>query len=401
MQIESKQIEILLGCLFVLLHAVHRFNTPMTNRSSTTALRYYAATGTYGGLLITTYLVAVLSPLFVEFVKTGAHVNEEWAAHVVGQPLLIALMLTILLPTLPILEPLDEALRKGLQRMAAIPHEARRLAAEMRKARFTVPVAARQRVRAELTRHAFDPNDVVFDANDTLRGSWTTLTALVSVLRDWEGDRRFTGFIGRFEGDYNRILHRYEQLGPKLRKWFTSARDIGAGEGSLKELAHQYQADLSDQCSDVMEDLYTFISRGLLKCEFTYAQRTDRLRSIGFELTVYRPRLTLNRLMMLFGSISLVFIFGMTLIQEWIRLLLHPGQDPVSGTPTMGTVLTRTIMIAVIYVAAACCAILPKERWAAARREPGDERPVAFYFAASIGASVLSLVISFCIRSRY
>src|SRR5262249_15222274 len=192
----SVGIEVILGALFVLLNAVHRFNTPPTNRSSTTAARYYGATLSYGLLLIGTYLLFVFFPFLVEKAQVGAHVPKEarWAGEL-SEPLLIALLLTILMPTLPILEPLDDWIRKGLQNMAAIPHEARRLAAEIRKAPFAVPARWQVRVRDELARHAFDPADAVFDEAEVPHGIWTKLTVLILHLNDLESDRRFTAFM--------------------------------------------------------------------------------------------------------------------------------------------------------------------------------------------------------------
>src|SRR5262249_51516794 len=88
--------------------------------------------------------------------------------------------------------------------------------------------------------------------------------------------------------------------------------------------------------------------------------------------------------------------FGLTFVQEWIQMLLSGSVSPrTESVPSVGVVLSRTIMIAVIYVLSACCAILPKERWAAARRAPGEERPVLFYFVASTAAVALGLVVSF------
>jgi hypothetical protein len=391
------RIQIVLGSLFVLLHAVHRFNTPPTNRSSTTAARYYGASLVYGALLVVTYLLFVFSPLLAALARTGAHLSEEWTTYSLSDPLLIALLLTILLPTLPILEPLDEWIRKGLRTMAAIPHEAKRLAAEMRRAPYTVPKTVQQRVRDELARQAFDPGDAAFDQTETLHGSWTKLTALILQLNDWEGDRRFSGFVSRFRDDYRRILRRYEQFAPKVRKWFRTAREFTfSNADNVTELAREYQADILQQGSDILQELYTFLSRGLLKCELTYASRTTRLRTLGFDLSVHRPRLTLNRIMMLFGSISLIFIFGLTFLQEWLHLFVKAWFHADTETrPTMGLVLSRTIMIAVIYVVATWCAIFPKERWAVARRQPEADRPVFAYFLASTAAAVLSLIISF------
>jgi hypothetical protein len=389
----SYHVEASLGALFVLLNAVHRFNMPPTNRASTTAVRYYFATLSYGALLVSAYLLFLFTPVLVEKARLGAHVPE--VAAPLPEPLLIALLLTILLPVLPILEPIDDWTRKALQDMAAIPHEARRLAAEMRRAPFNVPAHLQARVKNELARHAFDSADAVFDEREVPHGLWTKLTALVLQLGELESDRRFANFITRFHDDRAHLLHRYEQLAPKVRRWFKTARHLGSPEiADIADIALQYQTDLLEQCEEVIDEIYTFLSRGLLKCELTYASRTTRLRVIGFDLTVQRARMTLDRIMLLFVSVGVVFIFGLTFVQEWVELLI--GRTPsTEGVPSVGLVLSRTVMISTIYALSACCAIIPKERWEAARRQPGADRPVFFYFVTSLAAAGLSLIVSF------
>jgi len=263
----------------------------------------------------------------------------------------------------------------------------------MRKAQFAVPARLHGHVRDEMTRHAFEAGDAVFDETRVPHGTWTKLTTLLLQLREWESDRRFSGFMTRFGDDHDRLLRRYEQLSPKFRKWFRTPRQPGVSDESGDgDLVREYKAEILQQCSDVLEEAYTFLSRALLKCEFTYAARTSRLRGLGFDLEVQPTRLTLNRIMVLFGSISLIFIFGLTFVQEWVVSLFHPQPEVM---PSVGAALSRSFMIAIIYVLASCCAIVPKERWPGARREAGAERPALFYFVAATAAAALGLVVSY------
>jgi hypothetical protein len=53
--ISSKAFEFAIGAIFVAFHAYGRFNTPNSNRSSTTRLRFVACFGLYAATLLAIY----------------------------------------------------------------------------------------------------------------------------------------------------------------------------------------------------------------------------------------------------------------------------------------------------------------------------------------------------------
>jgi len=368
-----------LGALFVLLHAVTQFNKPPTNRTSTTAARYWAATLAYCALLVGFYVLLVVALGTQFFTQELGNTVKD-----LPTPLLAALLLTILLPTLPLLKDFDQWSRHWLQTIALIPHEARRLSTEMRRASFSFTPTQKQHVLGELARQGFTSFEPRFEKSDTPEYVWTNVTALMLHLRDWETDRRFSGFLTAFSEDYERIKRQYEQLALKVRRWFASVRDLSmAEEMKAASLARYYQAELLEQCTELHQSLCIFVSHGILKCELTFSSRIARLRALGFVLAVNHQKLTLNRIMLLFGSVSVVLLFGFV------------SAGALAGGDSMRTVLTRTVMVAIIYSVAVCCAIVPKEWWPAARRAPDGDRPVAFYFLSSVVAGLASLPISF------
>src|SRR5262245_1034054 len=59
---DMPSIDLVVGALLVLLAASDRFNTPLTNRSSTTAIRYHSAATTYYLIALAVYLLIATSP---------------------------------------------------------------------------------------------------------------------------------------------------------------------------------------------------------------------------------------------------------------------------------------------------------------------------------------------------
>src|SRR5712691_427146 len=103
--------EQILGGAFVLVFAFRRFNTPRTNRCSTTAARYYTSVTFYCLFALAVYSLLVGFPKLLDHVlDVSKTAMPDWAHHL-SSPLLVALLLTVLLPALPIVSGIDEWVR--------------------------------------------------------------------------------------------------------------------------------------------------------------------------------------------------------------------------------------------------------------------------------------------------
>ena len=155
-------IDFVLGVIFILFYAGQRFNTPSTNRSSTTAGRYFASLFLYCLVGIAAYVVLVKFPHLMAFLlKDNKDAVPGWASEL-SSPLLIALLLTVLLPKLPFLSNIDQWICQQLQNVAAIPWEVRRLSAELRNDKLELSADEQSLIRQQLQDDGFDPRDIVF-----------------------------------------------------------------------------------------------------------------------------------------------------------------------------------------------------------------------------------------------
>lgn len=110
---------------------------PVVARSYTTRLRYGIAEGTYIGGYFMMYILLVcigsfpfLQGLFKALVGTVEVVGEER----IGSPAWAALAATSLLPSVPAMKELDQALRDFLHDFASVPVKAHRLAEDLLRA---------------------------------------------------------------------------------------------------------------------------------------------------------------------------------------------------------------------------------------------------------------------------
>jgi hypothetical protein len=392
-------LESLIGAAFVVFYAFERFGKPPAepggravtyhSRATTTAAAYYSAVVLYCGAGLTVYAALLLYPSLLD--KLGHLTPDlvELVPEVLRQSpaVVLALLLTVLTPKVPVLAGVDAFLRTRLQHMAAIPHEVRRLAAELRRAPFRPPDETEQReLVATLVGEGFDAGDLRFDGGTSPQALWTRLAALVRRLEVWDADSHLQEYFLSCPGELAALRERYEEILPKARRCFSLSRELVPGvpdERAATALA-AYREDVTNQVEALLKALYDAVGRAVLLCDLTHHRRARRLQELGFDVKMEPIRhISLNSLMLLLTAGSVLFML-MFLVAPHRR----PGENAVD-------LLLRAVMIASIYCVALWCAVTPKSRWSLARRQPGSERPWAAYLASALVAAVAGVAVSF------
>jgi hypothetical protein len=387
---DQEFVELILGAVFLSVNAYDRFNTPPTNRASTTAVRYHTAAVTYFSIYLCIYYVLAKYPsmLGVLTIKDVGGAPDEIGSVMqtlkkLSPALLVALLLTVLLPRIPLLSSIDNWLRTHLQERAAIPHEARRLSKELRNVKFNISQDIRDKIRGALVEDGFEPRNIVFDESDRFEYQWTKITVLMAHLEsEWESDRKFAGYIHSFSNSYRLLNDSYKRLSDKTKTCFRFNREIplGGEDQKLRDAIFECTANYKEQCNELLKDLCDFISRGVLKCQITNSTRWHALYKMGFEEPDIstRERLTINQVLTLLVIIIPILLLNFSLYG--------------SGLPE--TVLLMGTMIATIYTVAVVCALYPKGIWKFTRRDERGTRPILFYLVAGFAAVALAVPIS-------
>jgi hypothetical protein len=379
----GSDLDIILGVVLVALYAFDRFNTPPTNRSSTTAARFYSTGGLYLCVTIGIYFLLLLGfPQLLQQWQPEVVQAIPWAKEL-SAPFLVALLLTISLPRVPVLAGIDLWIRGKLQRVAAIPFEVRRLSNALAQSPFQVSVDRQEEIRTSMQGSGFQAEDIQFPESAKPQHLWTKLTVLMKSLEDWESHPRFSGFAARFSADLEALRARHKQLTVKAKNCFRLLRDhpCGAGTGEGDDAVAQFQADFVEQTKDLLQGTYHFIGRGVLQCRLTHSARCEQLKALGFQGQVGRVELTLDELVALFLGVTVVLLAGFVFGSSPDR----PGSLELFG---------RAATIGAIYCAAVWWALFPKQRWGCAKRTAGDIRPVACYLLSALLASATALVIN-------
>lgn len=385
--IETKfGLEITLGAVFVVINAYERFNTPSAHRFTTTVVRYYSAAFIYVALACITFLVLSHYPALLKQI-VGEEIPDAIAQ--LPAPLMVALVLTVLLDKIPIFAVPDRWLRQQLQYVANIPYEARRLSHHLQRDNFTVTEPMRHKIRQQLLSTGFREDDIQFERNESPQYLWTKITVLFDHLADWEGRRKFSGFMTEFADEVHRLRQRHAALAQKAKWYLAHSRELPADRADARslEVAEAYRSYFRGQTEELFAELCNVLSRGILQCSVVHDKRREALRELGFsgDEAIACSRLSFHQLATLFGVSATVLLFGLLLASK-------------QASEAFGHQLAIVLMVATIYCLAIVCALYPKDHWAIARRGAHGERPAAFYLIAGLLAAGSSIVVNFMFK---
>lgn len=378
------------GCLLIFIYALERFNTPPTNRSSTTWLRYYMAALIYVGLFEVTFAIIArypelaaylqgVAPQWRESLADLADVGEGPQSTTVG----IALVLSVLVPKIPGLARIDRALRGGLQRAAAIPHEARRFARCIWAADFKPDQLLRDAIDARYEKLGLDATLSV-DAIQPAALRLHQLTAMMLTLEDWEKDRRFAGFLAERREQHERLKERYGRAVEMAKGYFELPdQDVGEIGGVLGDAAAKFRKGFREELDNLSMEAAELTSHTLLKCCVRASPRFAELHVMGLWPQEEQSHgVNADQFTLLLGSLVLVLLLYAVLVSE-------PGQTDK---------LSLVAKIPIIYILAVIWAVLPKQHWRLFRRQPGAPPPALGYALAGIAAVLSAVCVTLLFR---
>ena len=378
----------------VAVFAWDRFNTPRTNRSLTTAIKYHLAATWYVIVMLAVFLTLMRSPeILLPLLSERARELVGLGLPELSAPLIAALLLTALLPLIPFLGTLDQRVRTWFQRMAAIPAEVRNRSRALQKWRFQVPADEQRKIRDELVKDKeIEPQDIVFDPSlcsrseaHEVRYLWTKASALVHALRT---DTRLADFVELHSKECRRIKEEHARLKSEARILFKLESEDVADATPFSATIATARAAFRSSCRRFLEGgewegvyvegVYDFITRALLRCFSRENLRERFLESLGFQV-VEGPRsgspwIVFDLITRLFLTLS-----GVLALVYFMRTSTPTGQD-------VGVVL----LISVNLCIATLCALVPKRWWSFARRSEERGRPWLCYLLSAIAAAILT-----------
>lgn len=379
----------LLGALFVAVYALDRFNTPQSNRASTTAGRYYSAALAYALIAVSFYYFFAQYPHLLALLNLGNGAEHLEALDEEDvSPVLVAMLLSVLLGKIPVLAQLDAKLRVFLQSLAEIPLEALRLGRRIQRARFNPNTEVRRAVFTELNARGFDAEDIRFEPAAGAQARWCRLTALMLGLRHWESQRGFIGFVHERQDEIKTLRERYEQLGEVAKNCFSLSQQAQAmtHDSTLNDAALKLRNTFLSQTDALSNDLSALIAQGVLRCQLTHGTRCQAVKRMGFEPPDDErvSGISINHFLTLLAILVPMLLVNFILFRR------------AGGGPDMAVALA--VQIGTTYMLAVYCAVAPK-RWTLLKAPVSGHRPVAAYFVSGFMAVAAAIPIQLLFKA--
>jgi tellurite resistance protein len=273
------------GGVFVAVNAYRRYNTPASNRASTTFQNF--------SLYFFFYLIAVLT-LYVFFgaVLDSSPETIGWLyALSVGQvgsnvplaidqlssPMVSALFLTTLLPSLPWLSRYDQALLNTFWDRGNIPNHVYKMAASMRRARFNFSPMQNKQLRKNCKKLNIDLTPLMTNSNHSLDFRWARVNAILSGLEEWKQDD--SGRMRRFMVTKRMALNGLFKQRDEINEEFSQLK----AEQLDAKVLHKIERFLDKSIAQLFLDASVMIGQAICMTELSESGRSARVTQLGFE----------------------------------------------------------------------------------------------------------------------
>jgi hypothetical protein len=376
--------------VLIAIYAWDRFNTPLSNRSSTLRALFWSSC--FGYVLSALALFGVLSFLlqaadWQKLLGLGGQAS-------LPAPLIATLAMTTLLPSIPMLKRVDSWLLAFFLDWGAIPAEARRRAEAMTPSSFTVTAAD----VAALSRSYDGGYGDTFTEHLREKGAaglkrseyrFSRVVKLYDQIRRLAAEARYRRFFVE-TGDEFATLER--QIESFMRRAVTSldgvARSKGVeGDAAYQELTAEWHGRFADDCRNHFILLVRFLARAVLRSEPGEAEIVARLRAIGFaEIEPSNaPEFPLNSLTVL--GLGIFAYLVVTTI--WFSYRSHAPAG-------VGLVVAGKITLARIVSLGFTLWLL--QQFTLFRREPGDQPRYFAYLINGVLAGALAAGVGVLFR---
>lgn len=375
----------------VAIHAWDRYNTPKSNRVSTTRSAFLFTGAGYVAASLTIFLVlsqvalrpGVLTPGVLAAMGLGD--IQEILKNYCAPSVLAAVILTVLLPHTPLLSTADDWLLKRFQAWGSIPEGVRDLAGKLEpKALRLGPgdvIELQEWIKAEPEIPDELANIVNADPPETSRGSLARALRLYRELQKLEEAPGYQFAFRSRQDAWQGVKEDFRVFLAESHAFFVLFDQLTPIEGTAGEAAlAKAKKCYRDICRNMHRDLTEFLAQLLLMVEGSDQRIINRLQPMGFvSSTRVGPQMQVGP----FVFIGAIMIFGMLGVVSVASPRYAHVLPPAVSAILIGT--TRTVGI--------LTAVLPKLRWRRSCPDLAGNPPYLAWLGWAIVAAAISLVI--------
>ena len=411
----------------VALYAWNRYNTPDTNRLSTTRALFLASGAGYVLACIAVFAILseiVLKPGILSFLgveDAQKLVVEYTGPSVLSAVLLSTVVLTTLLPNVAVVSTVDAWLLKTFQSWGRIPQGVRTLANALGPQALQVRQADLDDLREWIRREAITPDELAsaVSANepDTPSGDLTRCLLLYRALEKLAEQSAYADAFRSCQSGWASIRADTRVFAAQAHAFFLLFDRLRLVEGNASATARkQAEECFHDICLRLHRQMAEFLAQVLLIVESSNLRIRSKVESLGFyvEVVTCPPPpvgpFVFTGVMVMVGILSLIATFPTSRgdLPLWLLALLIGASHTVAvivtvvpklcsswfradghGLPYMGWLVSAVIAGCVAFLlsraAASVAAGQLAAAWDFAAHQITPSAPMAFVVSLTIG----------------
>lgn len=353
----TSQLEWIVAGIFVAANAYRRYNNPTSNRSTTTFINFSLYFVFYLISILTVYVFfgavfdsspetfGALYKLMMGDVSSSSALPGELKN--LSAPMVSALFLTTLLPSIPGLAHYDRALLHVFWDRGNIPNHVHNMAAVMRRSPFRFSPAQIKKLQRKNPELPLNFHQLKMSSGINLDYRWARINALLDSIYDWKDDD--SGRLRRFMEEHKDELAELENSRLYINTEYSELRSDNLHRHAINKIERL----LDKSIADLFRKATIFVAKVTCMVELSESGRCLRISQLGFEGGVKTSdRLSPSQIASAFFWVLFVF-FCVSMAQEL-------GKD--FDTRKFGNVLFMTLLMAFTYGAALVIALDLKGR---------------------------------------
>jgi len=387
----SSLVEWIVGGVFVGVNAYRRYNTPTSNRESTTFQNFI----TYFFF----YLIAVLT-LYVFFGAVFDSSPETIGAIyglMIGQPntplpsvvtdlsapMVSALFLTTLLPSLPLLSRYDRALLNAFWDRGHIPYHAQKMAAAMRRTPFKFSPRQVKQLRKHCESIQLEFDALKLNEGINLDFRWARINVLLDGIEEWKQDdaHRLRHFMLKHKDELNNLVNQRNEINKEYLDLRTEKLE--------DRIRVKMERFLDKAIATLFRNSTVFVAKAACITELSESGRRSRISQLGFEGGTTRFE-TLSGRQIAGALIAILLTFlVLSIVQEL---------DKAKEFRKFGNVAFMTFLMLFTYGAALVITLDLKRRAGMGYNELTQQRSWSAYLTVGIITALSWLIVSISYR---
>jgi hypothetical protein len=370
---------------FVAYYAFRRYDTPETNRESTTGSLFIITGVGYIIVTLIFYFIlceVILKPGVLPFFGQSIALVSQYSRP----SILAAVILTTLLPNIKFLRDWDESVLKRFQKWGSIPFGVNNLAEEI----MQVDQPSKDDLvdlREWMSDEGEIPNELVkrvgTDAPSASQGSLTRVLRLHRSISKLAASPVYSRAIKKYAGERQKVKEGFRVYTAISQAFFLLFDHLSSLEGSTGEDARKQARDRYLEISDAQaRSSATLIARLLLATENSETSITKKLSAIGLGVRDAKPPSLPIGPLVFVGAVMIALILAVT--------SFLPRPQPTPGALAYYTLI---LLIGITKTIGTLAAVLPKICWSSARATEDGRLPYLSWLGWAALAALGALLI--------